>query len=86
MGASFSPNVVQLIKKIPDSISSPKIDDDAKELHMFVWSSSGSPVSEGGFQLLGGSDFSMGDSSRREFDNIIEERGTSTPLNDQMGT
>jgi auxin efflux carrier family len=86
LGASFSPNVVQLIKKIPDSISSPKIDDDAKELHMFVWSSSGSPVSEGGFQLLGGSDFSMGDSLRREFDNIREERGTTTPLNDQTGT
>lgn len=86
LGVSFSPNAVQLTKRIPDYRSSPKIDDDAKELHMFVWSSSGSPVSEGGFQMLGGSDFSMGDSSRREFDNIREERGTSTPINDQTGT
>lgn len=85
-GVSFSPNAVQLTKRIPDSRSSPKIDGDVKELHMFVWSSSGSPVSEGGFQLLGGSDFSMGDSSRREFDNIREDRGPTTPVNDQTET
>nr|AJP06343.1 PIN4 [Pinus tabuliformis] len=86
LGVSFSPNAVQLTKRIPDSRRSPKIDDDVKELHMFVWSSSGSPVSEGGFQLLGGSDFSMGDSSRREFDNIREDRGPTTPVNDQTET
>lgn len=87
LGVSFSPNAVQLTKRIPDSRTSPKLnDEDAKELHMFVWSSSGSPVSEGGLQLLGGSDFAMGDSSRREFDNIREERATTTPANEQMGT
>eukprot|EP00252_Welwitschia_mirabilis_P008297 TRINITY_DN20060_c0_g1_i1.p1 TRINITY_DN20060_c0_g1~~TRINITY_DN20060_c0_g1_i1.p1 ORF type:complete len:593 (-),score=19.10 TRINITY_DN20060_c0_g1_i1:77-1855(-) len=31
---------------------------DAKELHMFVWSSSASPVSEGGLHVFGGADFS----------------------------
>ncbi|KAH9329756.1 hypothetical protein KI387_001864, partial [Taxus chinensis] len=87
LGVNFSPNAVQLTRRIPDSRSSPKLnDEDAKELHMFVWSSSGSPVSEGGLQLLGGSDFSMGDSSRREFDNIREERTTSTIAYEQMGT
>ncbi|GLJ15704.1 hypothetical protein SUGI_0258500 [Cryptomeria japonica] len=87
LSVSFSPNAVQLTKRIPDSRSSPKLyDEDAKELHMFVWSSSGSPVSEGGLQLLGGSDLAMGDSSRREFDNIREERATTTPANGQMGT
>eukprot|EP01018_Ginkgo_biloba_P014266 Gb_03217 [translate_table: standard] len=86
LGVNFSPNAVQLTKRIPDSRSSPKLDEDAKELHMFVWSSSGSPVSERGLQLLSGSDFGLGDSSRREFDNIREERGITTPGNEQLTT
>ncbi|CAN4124052.1 unnamed protein product [Withania somnifera] len=39
---------------------------DAKELHMFVWSSSNSPVSEtGGLHVFGGNDFSSNDQSGR---------------------
>ncbi|XVF02839.1 hypothetical protein REPUB_Repub04eG0209000 [Reevesia pubescens] len=35
-----------------------KVNHDAKELHMFVWSSSASPVSEGGgLHVFGGTDF-----------------------------
>ncbi|CAN1828860.1 Auxin efflux carrier component 3 [Linum perenne] len=34
---------------------------DAKELHMFVWSSSNSPVSEAGGHVFGGSDHLVGD-------------------------
>lgn len=39
---------------------------DAKELHMFVWSSSASPVSEvGGLHVFGGPDFNANDQSGR---------------------
>ncbi|KAH0668732.1 hypothetical protein KY289_023225 [Solanum tuberosum] len=39
---------------------------DAKELHMFVWSSSNSPVSEaGGLHVFGGNDFSANEQSGR---------------------
>lgn len=43
-----------------DPIRSPqqaKGQHDAKELHMFVWSSSASPVSEGGLHVFGGAEF-----------------------------
>lgn len=43
-----------------------KSSHDAKELHMFVWSSSASPVSEaGGLHVFGGTDFGASDQSGR---------------------
>ncbi|GAB4828776.1 Peptidyl-prolyl cis-trans isomerase pin4, partial [Ancistrocladus abbreviatus] len=43
-----------------------KLSHDAKELHMFVWSSSASPVSEvGGLHVFGSADFSTPDQSGR---------------------
>ncbi|XVF85349.1 hypothetical protein PTKIN_Ptkin17bG0110600 [Pterospermum kingtungense] len=43
-----------------------KVNHDAKELHMFVWSSSASPVSEaGGLQVFGGTDFGASEQSGR---------------------
>ncbi|KAK9676318.1 hypothetical protein RND81_11G068600 [Saponaria officinalis] len=43
-----------------------KLSHDAKELHMFVWSSSASPVSEvGGLHVFGSNDFSNLDQSGR---------------------
>ncbi|KAI7732775.1 hypothetical protein M8C21_013535 [Ambrosia artemisiifolia] len=40
-----------------NNVSQNKANQDAKELHMFVWSSNASPVSEGGLQVYGGNDF-----------------------------
>ncbi|KAL5726706.1 Peptidyl-prolyl cis-trans isomerase pin4 [Ranunculus cassubicifolius] len=46
--------------------SQTKASHDAKELHMFVWSSSNSPVSEGGgLHVFGGADFGAADQSGR---------------------
>lgn len=43
-----------------------KANHDAKELHMFVWSSSASPVSEGGgLHVFGGADFGASEHSGR---------------------
>lgn len=43
-----------------------KANHDAKELHMFVWSSSASPVSEGGgLHVFGGTDFGAAEQSGR---------------------
>ncbi|XP_015071356.1 auxin efflux carrier component 3-like isoform X2 [Solanum pennellii] len=43
-----------------------KVSHDAKELHMFVWSSSASPVSEAaGLHVFGGTDFSANEQSCR---------------------
>uniref|UniRef100_A0A2P2M5N0 Auxin efflux carrier component n=1 Tax=Rhizophora mucronata TaxID=61149 RepID=A0A2P2M5N0_RHIMU len=43
-----------------------KMNHDAKELHMFVWSSSASPVSEaGGLHVFGGNDFGASEQSGR---------------------
>lgn len=43
-----------------------KANHDAKELHMFVWSSSASPVSEGGgLHVFGGTDFGANEQSGR---------------------
>ncbi|KAL5553403.1 hypothetical protein UlMin_040804 [Ulmus minor] len=44
-----------------------KANHDAKELHMFVWSSSASPVSEGtgGLHVFGGTDFGASEQSER---------------------
>nr|WIC44218.1 auxin efflux carrier [Cyrtomium guizhouense] len=49
--ASFSPKASQISKKVLDSGGSPRLEDDGKELHMFVWSSTTSPVSEARTQL-----------------------------------
>ncbi|XP_050373245.1 auxin efflux carrier component 3-like [Argentina anserina] len=46
--------------------NSSKANHDAKELHMFVWSSSTSPVSEsGGLHVFGGPDFAASEQSGR---------------------
>ncbi|KAF4360324.1 hypothetical protein F8388_005736 [Cannabis sativa] len=46
--------------------SAAKANHDAKELHMFVWSSSASPVSEGGgLHVFGGTDFGVSEQSGR---------------------
>lgn len=52
----FSPRASQIAKKVRDPRASPKTDEDAKELHMFVWSANASPVSEGGLHVFGGND------------------------------
>lgn len=47
-------------------VSVSKANHDAKELHMFVWSSSASPVSEGGgLHVFGGADFGASEQSGR---------------------
>ncbi|CAK9216144.1 unnamed protein product [Sphagnum troendelagicum] len=43
--------------------ASPKVDEDARELHMFVWSANASPVSEAGLHVFGGNS-----PGRNEFD------------------
>lgn len=48
---SFSPKASQISKKVLDPGCSPRLEDDGKELHMFVWSSTASPVSEARTQL-----------------------------------
>ncbi|PIN16270.1 hypothetical protein CDL12_11083 [Handroanthus impetiginosus] len=52
----------------PPSQQSGKANHDAKELHMFVWSSSASPVSEvggGALHVFGGPDFAASEQSAR---------------------
>ncbi|KAJ7199323.1 hypothetical protein O6H91_16G033800 [Diphasiastrum complanatum] len=52
-GAVFSPKHYSQNVKKADPGTSPKLEDDAKELHKFVWSSSASPVSaEGKVQVF----------------------------------
>lgn len=67
---------------------------DAKELHMFVWSSSASPVSESdGLHVFGGSDFGATEQTGRSDQNAkeirmfiadhpqnVEKKGTNQPL------
>ncbi|KAI3851190.1 hypothetical protein MKW92_044128 [Papaver armeniacum] len=58
---------------------------DAKELHMFVWSSSASPVSEvGGLHVFGGTDFGASDQSGRS-DNGAKEIRMLVPDHPQNG-
>lgn len=52
----FSPRASQITKTIRDPRASPKSDEDAKELHMFVWSANASPVTEAGLHVFGGND------------------------------
>eukprot|EP00249_Psilotum_nudum_P023397 c28858_g1_i1 orf=697-2667(+) len=60
----LSPKASQLTKKILDPRVSPRLEEDGKEMHMFVWSSTASPVSEGGLHVFGGSDFGLSDNCR----------------------
>ncbi|RYR14281.1 hypothetical protein Ahy_B04g070838 isoform L [Arachis hypogaea] len=59
----------QLVQAQPGSggaAAGAKASHDAKELHMFVWSSSASPVSEtGGLHVFGSADFGASDQSGR---------------------
>ncbi|MCL7026367.1 hypothetical protein MKW94_004279 [Papaver nudicaule] len=58
---------------------------DAKELHMFVWSSSASPVSEvGGLHVFGGNDYGASDQSGRS-DNGAKEIRMLVPDHPQNG-
>lgn len=54
----YSPQASQIAKKVKDPKASPRADEDAKELHMFVWSANASPVSEAGLHVFGGNDTS----------------------------
>ncbi|CAM6081877.1 unnamed protein product [Calypogeia fissa] len=64
----------QITKKVVESKVSPKPeepkleDDAAKELHMFVWSSSASPVSEGGLHVYGNNDIPVDDAPGNDAD------------------
>lgn len=64
----------QVNKKVAESKVSPKLedpkleDDAAKEMHMFVWSSSASPVSEGGLHVYGNSDNPADETARTDPD------------------
>ncbi|KAI5066186.1 hypothetical protein GOP47_0018810 [Adiantum capillus-veneris] len=60
----LSPKAAQIAKKMPDSTVSPRLDDDGKELHMFVWSSATSPMSEGGANMFGNAEAAANDVSR----------------------
>ncbi|KAJ7294407.1 hypothetical protein O6H91_Y258900 [Diphasiastrum complanatum] len=70
-GGIFSPRrASQASKKMRSDLAmrvnaAPKQEDEEaiKELHMFVWSSSASPVSEGGIIAFGGSHFNTADAS-----------------------
>ncbi|XP_057961373.1 auxin efflux carrier component 3-like [Malania oleifera] len=53
-------------RSAPQQQSQMKTSHDAKELHMFVWSSSASPVSDGGgLHVFGGTDFGASEQSGR---------------------
>ncbi|XWS69323.1 hypothetical protein CRYUN_Cryun04dG0169300 [Craigia yunnanensis] len=53
-------------QQVQQQQESNKVNHDAKELHMFVWSSSASPVSEGGgLHVFGGTDFGASEQSGR---------------------
>lgn len=58
----------QPAKKIADPKASPKVEDDGKELHMFVWSSTASPMSEGGLHVFAGNDVSATDHTKSAHD------------------
>ncbi|XP_077253717.1 auxin efflux carrier component 3-like [Tasmannia lanceolata] len=66
-GSYPAPNhEISSMKNAKNSSNQMKANHDAKELHMFVWSSSTSPVSEGGaLHVFGGTDFGVSDQSGR---------------------
>ncbi|KAJ8769259.1 hypothetical protein K2173_002186 [Erythroxylum novogranatense] len=62
--------------------NSGKANHDAKELHMFVWSSSASPVSDaGGLHVFGGTDFGATEQSGRSDQSAKEIRMLVTDQN-----
>ncbi|XP_027345124.1 auxin efflux carrier component 3-like isoform X3 [Abrus precatorius] len=64
----FSSSLTKSVQAQPanNSANNNKATHDAKELHMFVWSSSASPVSEaGGLHVFTGADFGASDQSGR---------------------
>nr|WIC44214.1 auxin efflux carrier [Coryphopteris nipponica] len=75
--------ISQPAKKIVDPKASPKVEDDGKELHMFVWSSTASPMSEGGLHVFGGNDVSATDLTKPGYDHK-EVRMHVQPLNEQV--
>ncbi|MCO5593390.1 hypothetical protein L7F22_047403 [Adiantum nelumboides] len=75
----LSPRAAQISKKLPDSTVSPRLDDDGKELHMFVWSSATSPMSEGGANMFGNADATMNDISRHGPDSKEARLNVLTP-------
>ncbi|XP_072995574.1 auxin efflux carrier component 3a-like [Typha latifolia] len=59
-------------KKPPPAVARTAANHDAKELHMFVWSSSASPVSEvGGLHVINGPDFASSDQGAKEIRMIV---------------
>ncbi|XP_024535670.1 probable auxin efflux carrier component 1b isoform X2 [Selaginella moellendorffii] len=54
-------SATNVLQGIPQGKSA---DYDAKELHMFVWSSSASPTSEKGLHVFGGTDFNARDGAK----------------------
>ncbi|GLJ32830.1 hypothetical protein SUGI_0661210 [Cryptomeria japonica] len=66
----LSPNVSRTVKKSPSDprASKQRMMDDNKELHMFVWSSSASPVSEANHHVFGhGPDFALSDNTPNSY-------------------
>ncbi|KAG5236815.1 PIN1 auxin transport protein [Salix suchowensis] len=62
----FASTVTTKTAKNQQQQQNSKASHDAKELHMFVWSSSASPVSEGGgLHVFGGTDFGASEQSGR---------------------
>ncbi|CAL0313578.1 unnamed protein product [Lupinus luteus] len=62
--------------------NSTKSSHDAKELHMFVWSSSASPVSEGtGLHVFSGADLGASDQGAKEIRMVVAEENPQTEAN-----
>ncbi|KAI5062929.1 hypothetical protein GOP47_0021476 [Adiantum capillus-veneris] len=81
-GGQLHSKVSQTAKKIADPKASPKVEDDGKELHMFVWSSTASPMSEGGLHVFGGNDLNATDATKPGYDHK-EVRMQVQPLHEQ---
>ncbi|KAE9597288.1 hypothetical protein Lal_00007991 [Lupinus albus] len=59
-----------------------KLSHDAKELHMFVWSSSASPVSESaGLHVFNGADLGASDQGAKEIRMVVAEENPQTEAN-----
>ncbi|MCO5560636.1 hypothetical protein L7F22_014252 [Adiantum nelumboides] len=81
-GGPLHTKVSQTSKKMTDPKASPKVEDDGKELHMFVWSSTASPMSEGGLHVFGGNDLNTHDATKPAYDHK-EVRMQVQPLHEQ---
>ncbi|KAL3693402.1 hypothetical protein R1sor_007053 [Riccia sorocarpa] len=84
----YSPTPSHMAKKIAvDPRTSPKLEDDAaKELHMFVWSSSASPVSETGRAVFGNQEVNQDEASRAQDTEAKEVRLLVLPPSDTSPT